>query len=101
MTTILDFVIHLNQYKIHIYIFSAGLGRSLLLKYCLPAVASIFLFLICIWEVELNLLLESVMKVCQHFCRVIQETISECILNGLKCVDEYEASLFSNVHNER
>lgn len=62
---------------------------------------STFLFLICIWEVELNLLLESVTKVCQHLCRVIQERIPECILNGLKCGDEHEAALFSNVHNER
>lgn len=62
---------------------------------------STFLFLIHFWKVELNLLLELVTKVRRHLCRVIQEMIPECILNGLKGGNEYGARLFSKVDNER
>lgn len=62
---------------------------------------STFLFLIHVWKFELNLLLESVMKVCQHLCSVIQ-MIPECILKNLKGGNkEDDARLSSKVHKER
>ena len=73
----------------------------MLLKFCLPAMTSTFLFLIHFWKIELNLLLELVTKLCQHLYRVSHEMIPECILNGLKAGNEYEARFFSKMHNER